>query len=248
MGVDVAVSREVIRLLVRPSHVDVDSLDKQAYTFPLDVDECVNVRAVSVFPFMLIVEHSQYRIISWRIPFCGECSVRAYLHLHGVLDHIELQIVSQIQGQHRQRHHFFVGRKLEKQSIVEMELPQCEVFSECGAHYAHRGAVLPCYTLVVIIYVVAKQCVSERRIQSPSRNSQFGHDLGGGYLAETVVPGKVVGVQMLVVIIRFAQVGLEMSLQCQRAVSVLSERIEFKKYIGVDIEIVYLISEEVVFS
>ena len=95
-------------MLVRPSHVYIDGLDKDRDPLPLYVDECVYIRAVPVFLFCLVVEYSEYRVVSGSIPFGGEQYVRSYLHLHHVLDNIKLEVISQIQCQKRERHHFRV--------------------------------------------------------------------------------------------------------------------------------------------
>ena len=54
--------------------------------------------------------------------------------------------------------------------------------------------------------------------------------------------------QMLVVIVRFLQVRFKMYFECKRTLAVASERINVEGYVCLYVEVVYLVSQERVFS
>ena len=99
---------EIVGLVHWPAHSDIDKFDEDARPLPLDVHERVDVRAVAVFLFFLVVEHSECRAVSRLVPLRGVGNIGTQLHLHHVLDDIELPIPSGVDGQHRHRYHVFV--------------------------------------------------------------------------------------------------------------------------------------------
>ena len=99
---NVACCREIVCRFVRPSHVKIDYFQEYACTFPLDVDEYIYIWAISVFFYILVMEYSQHWIIRRGIPLGVITSVCSDLHLHDLLHYIKLQIISQVQCQHRQ--------------------------------------------------------------------------------------------------------------------------------------------------
>ena len=58
----------------------------------------------------------------------------------------------------------------------------------------------------------------------------------------------MVSVQMLVIVVRFLQIGLKVRLEGQRAGLVSSERIETERYVCIDVKVIDLMAKEVVFS
>ena len=114
---------EVVGPVIRPSHSDVLHLYENACAFPLDIDKDIYVGAVAVLFLILVVEYPHSRVIGGCIPFGSETSVCPDLHLHHVPDHIELQIIPEIEGKCRKRKHIRIGGELEKGPVVEMEFP-----------------------------------------------------------------------------------------------------------------------------
>ena len=102
-------SGKVVCLVERPSHVYVDDLDEDARSLPLHIDERIDYRAVAILFLVLVMEHSEYRVVCGRIPFCSECSVESDLHLHDFLHDVKLIVVSEVEGQQGQRHHIRIG-------------------------------------------------------------------------------------------------------------------------------------------
>ena len=58
----------------------------------------------------------------------------------------------------------------------------------------------------------------------------------------------MVGVQVLVIIVRLLEIGLEMDPESHRAVSVTSERVDVESHVRLYLEVVDLMSEEIVFT
>ena len=98
------------------------------------------------------------------------------------------------------------------------------------------------------INIVAQQCISHFQRCFPSWNVEGSLYLGGGYLAEVIVPHVVVGVEMLLVIVRLPQACLEMCTDCQGTVSVLSERVHAECEIALDAEVVKFMTCECIVS
>ena len=211
------VCAEIVRRFVRPSHSEVHSLDENAGPLPLDVHENIYVRAVTVQLLVLGVEYAHHRIVCRSMPFRSVCGVCPDLHLHHIPDDIELEVIPEVQCQHRQRQHVFIGRQLEKCLMVKVEFPKPEVFHDRSCHDAHWYLVLLYRSVVVVVYVVIQQRIPEGSTQIPYRYVQRSFGLGGGNLAETVVPPIVVGMQMLFVIVWFPEVCLKVEVQVERA-------------------------------
>lgn len=87
------VSAEIIRRFVRPAHIQVYCLYEYARSFPLDVDEYVQICAVAILFFFLIEEYSQSGIPGGGVPFGVVSPIGAYLHLHHVLYDVELDVI-----------------------------------------------------------------------------------------------------------------------------------------------------------
>ena len=99
---DISRCAEVIRRIVRPAHADIDHLDEYASPLPLDIDERIDVRAISEFFAGLIVALSGGRLIGRSVPFCSIGNVSANLHPHYFRTYdVELHIPSRIEGQFR---------------------------------------------------------------------------------------------------------------------------------------------------
>ena len=80
--------------------------------------------------------------------------------------------------------------------------------------------------MVIVIYVVAQQCITEESTQIPYRNVEGSLGFRGGNLAEIVVPPIMIGMQMLCGLVWFLETCLKVEIKVQRTVPVPSERIE----------------------
>ena len=58
----------------------------------------------------------------------------------------------------------------------------------------------------------------------------------------------MVGVQVLVIIVRLLEIGLEMDSEGHRTVPVASERVDVESHVRLYLEVVDLMSEEIVFT
>ena len=121
-----------------------------------------------------------------------------------------------------------------------MEKTQREVLCESRAEYAHRNGVLPYRCRRIEVDVVRQQGVAGFQTEIPARHGYVSADLRGGNLAERVLPSVVVGIEVLVVEIRFPEGGLEMRSQRQRALLGPSERIEIQPEVRSDRHVVDL--------
>ena len=121
---------EIIHTLVRPAHIEIDDLYEYACLFPLDVHEGVYIWTVAVFLDILVVEHSDYRIVRRCIPLCRIQCIRTDLHFHDVLHHVKLEIIPEVQRECRQWQYVPVRRVLEQCLMFKVELPYLEILSE----------------------------------------------------------------------------------------------------------------------
>ena len=62
---------EIVGLVHWPAHTDIDKFNEDARPLPLDVHEGVDIRAIAVFLFFLVVEHSECRAVAGFVPLGG---------------------------------------------------------------------------------------------------------------------------------------------------------------------------------
>ena len=235
---------EIVGLVHRPAHSDVDGLHENAGPLPLDIHESVDVRAVAVFLFLLVIELAQCRTVTRNVPLRVVCDIGADLHLHHVLDDVELPVPSCVQGHGGNRDHVLIGRELDQHLVVQMDSGDPEVLVQCEFQHAHRALFLLRDGIGVIIYMILHQCPGSGHVQFPSRHVIVSLHLGPADLAEIIVPDVVVGVIMLLVELRLVETGLEMRPECHRALLVPAERIYAESGVSLYSGVVDFLSEE----
>ncbi len=239
---------EIICLPARPALIYIYDFYEYAGPLPLYVDKCISVRTVSYANVLLVLEHSQSGVPRRRVPRRVVPDIEANLHLHDLFDHIELEIIPEPRREQWQRHHLRIGGELEQGGILQMELPDGEVLGQACGEDTHRLGVLANYAKGVIVGVVVQQGIAEVGLEIPSRDVQGSLHLCGGYLSEIIVPTVVVGKIVLLIPVRFAQVGLESCRERERAALVPPERVETEVQSGGHVEIIKLVTREIVTS
>ena len=194
------------------------------------------------------MEHSERWIIGGGVPCRIVQAVGSDLHEHDSAGDPELQVILKIDGQLGQRHHIRIGGQLEQHAVVQMQYSEHQFLVEVGGQDTHRSDVLPDYAESVIIDVVGEQGVSHSRIEFPARYGQPALHPRHGLLGEVVVPLEMVGVDMLEVVLRLIEAGVEMQVDAQRALPCPAERIDAESEVGVNAHVVDLITEEDVFA
>ena len=195
------------------------------------------------------MEDAEVRVPRRGVPGGIVVGVGADLHHHHILVllvalHHELQVVAEVEGRGGQREHGGIGRDLEERPVVEVHGAQLEVLAEVRGEHVHHGPLLPDNAGCVVVEAVAQQGIAHVGVQPPARDVQLALDAGRGDLAELVVPGEMVEVEMLLVVGGLAQGSLEMRRQADRALACPAEREEAELRIGFHVEVGEIVAEQ----